>query len=381
MPLNARCKAPLADGLNPRSHLAFIDGLRFIMALFVLLHHAWLTVWPDFGSQPTGYITYFAGWLLYGHFGVSVFIVISGFCLMMPVAQSGGVLKGGGRTFFTRRARRILPPYLFALLLSTALIFTIIGQKTGTHWDVCLPLEKRSIVYLFLLNDIIPARSPNHAFWSIAVECHIYLLFPILILYWRRYGAIAGVITTLLAGYSLGWLLKGSQFAGLTPHFAGLFALGMLGAYIVFAKDSRVAQSARQLNWGLITGLSLAALILLCLRWPLGVIFSRLPILDFPAGVTAMSLLISGVLTPNYLIVRFLGSRPLAFCGGFAYSIYLIHAPLLQVFWQYVLHPYGLGRVETFWLLTLIGTPIILGVCYMFYLCCERPFLKYRAPV
>jgi peptidoglycan/LPS O-acetylase OafA/YrhL len=46
---------------------------------------------------------------------VQVFIVLSGYCLMLPVAQAAGTLKGGLSVFVRRRAIRILPPY-FAML-------------------------------------------------------------------------------------------------------------------------------------------------------------------------------------------------------------------------------------------------------------------------
>jgi peptidoglycan/LPS O-acetylase OafA/YrhL len=78
-----------------------------------------------------------------------------------------------------------------------------------------------------------------------------------------------------------------------------------------------------------------------------------------------------------------LESRPLAFVGSFSYSLYLIHAPLIQCVWQYLVHPLGLSRNDEFFLLFLIGTPLILACSYVFYLGCERPFLasRSRAPI
>ncbi len=68
--------------------------------------------------------------------------------------------------------------------------------------------------------------------------------------------------------------------------------------------------------------------------------------------------------------------RPLVAVGTFAYSIYLIHAPLIQVIWQYLLfplQPHPLFRLMT---LFVVGTPLIVGISYLFFLVGERPFLN-----
>ena len=75
---------------------------------------------------------------------------------------------------------------------------------------------------------------------------------------------------------------------------------------------------------------------------------------------------------------RILSWRPLVFVGTFAYSIYLIHAPLIQVLWQYVFVPLQSRPVPMFLALCFVGTPLIVGVSYLFFLACERPFLNRR---
>ena len=57
-----------------------------------------------------------------GSTGVSLFLVLSGFCLYLPVVRGGGRLRAG--RFFRRRATRLLPAYyvsLAAVLAVTAL--------------------------------------------------------------------------------------------------------------------------------------------------------------------------------------------------------------------------------------------------------------------
>src|SRR3954462_13179518 len=87
------------------SRLDFLDGLRGLAALYVVLHHAALEV-PGGSLSPVSGI--FRGLLRQGHFAVAVFIVLSGYCLMRPVASDpSGRVRGGWRAYLLRRARRI----------------------------------------------------------------------------------------------------------------------------------------------------------------------------------------------------------------------------------------------------------------------------------
>ncbi len=72
-----------------------------------------------------------------------------------------------------------------------------------------------------------------------------------------------------------------------------------------------------------------------------------------------------------------LGCRPLAFLGTFAYSIYLVHAPVLQVAWQYLV-PADAGDAFQFVVLLGPGVVVALGCSYAFFWIAERPFLSGR---
>ena len=104
-------------------------------------------------------------------------------------------------------------------------------------------------------------------------------------------------------------------------------------------------------------------------------------ILIYVEGLLMMSFLIMTSCNRNAWHHRLLGSRPLAFLGTFSYSIYLIHAPLLQVLWQYAFRPLQSHPVLMLGALVFLGLPIIGAASYGFFLLCERPFLtKRRAP-
>jgi len=79
------------------------------------------------------------------------------------------------------------------------------------------------------------------------------------------------------------------------------------------------------------------------------------------------------------LLSRALSWKPLVAIGLFSYSIYLLHAPLLQLIWQYGLVPWHMASVPLFLVLALIGVPLVVAASYIFSLGCERPFLNSQA--
>src|SRR5215472_14799780 len=67
----------------PSGRLLFLDGMRGLASIYIVLHHACQT-YQDADAQPRyGYYP-FIPWLLRGR-AVAVFMVLSGFCLMLPV--------------------------------------------------------------------------------------------------------------------------------------------------------------------------------------------------------------------------------------------------------------------------------------------------------
>jgi len=373
----------------PPQHVAYLDGLRALAALFVVLHHCLLQV--DFRAVhlPTflgGCIGIFA----FGHYAVDVFIVLSGFCLALPVVKGNGHLSKGAFNFLAKRARRILPPYYLALAFSLLLIYFAIGHKTGTHWDVSLPVDRTSLItHLFLVQDMFYNTSPkiNHAFWSISVEWRIYFLFPLLMASRRRWGsvtvAISSVAVSYLARYIGHHLHPFSQFGrvdlfGSDPQYLGLFAMGLLGADVAFGLTSPMSYLRKpKFAWMLLALSTLAMTLVSEVKlWHGGVI--AISYADFFVGIWAISLMIAAANTEMGWLNKALSWRPLVAIGTFAYSIYLIHGPLIQVVWQYILFPLRSNPLLMFFGLCMIGTPLIVGCSYLFFLLCERPFLNRR---
>ena len=69
----------------------------------------------------------------------------------------------------------------------------------------------------------------------------------------------------------------------------------------------------------------------------------------------------------------------MAWVGLFSYSLYLTHAPVLQVVWQYGTEPMHLGADGEFIATLVAATVGSLAVAFLFHLVFERPFMNHRS--
>lgn len=91
------------------------------------------------------------------------------------------------------------------------------------------------------------------------------------------------------------------------------------------------------------------------------------------------TLLLVGLATNSLSRARkYLSYKPLAFTGTFAYSIYLIHAPLFQLFSQLVLEPLQLNGTAALAVIFFAGVPLTILGAYLFFSIAERPFIAWR---
>ena len=359
-------------GEKARLHLRYVDGLRALAAVYVVLGHAWLQTWPGGSTvqRPVGWTLHLTAWLNYGVFAVIFFIAISGFCLMLPVLACGGTLgAGGARPFFFRRARRILPPYYLALLLSIGLAARWLHNVTHSVFDVSLPMTRAGIISHLLLIHNLNDRTANQInlpLWSIAVECQIYLLFPLLVLLRRRFGMPAVLAGTYLVSITIQSFVQNTAFWGVKPLFLFVFALGMYAAEVASGPPREF------FKWiGCI-----AAVIMLSLFQSESL--TKLGLTEIVVGVVAMSVLIVCAHWPGNLIARITSFGPIAKIGGFSYSLYLIHFPLQQLIWLYLVLPLKLGKFSTFLVMATVGTGLIIALEFAFYLLFERPFCNMK---
>ncbi|MCC9136546.1 acyltransferase family protein [Pontibacter silvestris] len=361
-------------------HLDYLDGLRALAALYVVLCHASLHVDVDQSSFSLAGLLYKL--VHKGHYSVDFFIVISGFCLMLPVVRRNGIMRDSTFQFIRKRAKRILPPYYLAMGFTLLLIATLIGQDTGTIWHKSIPVTSWDIVtHLFLIQDVFEDTfsTINYAFWSISVEWRIYFLFPLLVLSWRKLGPFTTTLATILLTPML-WLALlptdlNTGINGVSVHYVALFTLGMLAAHISFSEQALCARLRDKLPWKAIAvAVILVGLSKFALERATGLTLWILT--DIMIGIAAAGLLLTITSGKLPLLHKFLSWQPLVFIGTFAYSIYLIHAPLLQVLSQYMVAPLNLSPLAGILSLFFFSFTLILGASYLFFLVAERPFMR-----
>lgn len=371
---------PQADSDPPR--IEFVDGLRALLAIFVMLHHAWLIVWPiHYHEYPLDSLTEsLTTWLSFGHFGVTAFIVISGFCLGLPIARKGAAGWRGALEFYKRRAWRIVPPFYASILVASALILTLIGAKTGTHWDANLPLDF-SVGWStpLLLSNILGGPQFNTVYWSIAVECQIYLVFPLLVWIWLRSGPWIAALVGTVAGYLIAIQAQGTMYQGLTAQFLSMFCMGFLAACITQKAELRLRAS--RVPWVLLAAACVVGVGLYLRPITLRAASPAFLWLDFPMGFATAAILIAGCLRSKP-VIALLEYRRFLSLGAFSYSLYLLHMPFLQLTWQYLIHPLELPDYAEFALLVPVGGAVAIGASWLFYRLVERhfdPLAKRRA--
>ena len=147
--------APEKTAPPVKRRLDYIDALRGTACLWVILHHTFehKLPLPGLWKYPTLALGHLAniGWL-----GVSLFLVLSGFCLFYPLAArySLSEIQLNIATFARRRALRILPPYYAAFVLTAA--FEMINNHQGGRWDWrgVLHGPRDVLMHLFMLQNL-----------------------------------------------------------------------------------------------------------------------------------------------------------------------------------------------------------------------------------
>jgi len=358
---------------RPAGHRDYLDGIRGLAALWVVLSHLWII--PCGMAARDNWLGLLTNWTLYSHFAVDVFIVLSGFCLILPAVRDGR-LKGGAGAFYRRRARRILPPFYAALAFSIGLFLAVqaLGHKP---LQVSLP---DILANVFLLQDVLPKLNVfNGPFWSIAVEWRIYFLFPLMVWVLRRHG-VRGALTLafFLGGAMTLGVWRHPERAMACPWYLLLFTAGLCAGSVSARRPHRDERffclAGGGLSLALLAGLVHAHSITDTGGRDFG---DWMPALDILAGFGAAAALL--ILSRSPLQVPLLSWRPLVSLGTFAYSLYLVHLPCLLLgnalltAWEPSWH-HPLLHVAA--LLCLL--PGVLGIARLFYLAFEKPFLRRR---
>src|SRR3982751_2834530 len=106
----------------------FLEGLRGLAAVYVMIHHARWFLWVDYSNpylkNPASFsllqksLIYLLSLFIYGHQAVIFFFILSGFVIHVKYSQNlaSNYTRFDLKDYFKRRFKRIYPPLIFALI-------------------------------------------------------------------------------------------------------------------------------------------------------------------------------------------------------------------------------------------------------------------------
>lgn len=353
---------------------AYIDVLRGIACLWVLIHHALQNFPVPAGWEyaPLRALVKFAtlGWL-----GVSLFLVLSGFCLYFPLMRHAlpHTARLDVAAFAKRRARRILPPY-YAALTGSVLLMVAVNAHRGHELTAGLPWTDL-LRHALLLHNLWPATfaSINGVLWSLALECQLYVVFPLLVYFIARRGVMAALAVAFAV--SLSWQVLAYFSQGLSEHWSSDLAAwyhALPARVFEFLAGTAAAHFVMHPRPGQTRlAVVVAAVLAMPALYYAGWISRFGPLLDQLWGV----IFAAGIIALSHMSNRhFEWPSPLGalnWVGGISYSVYLVHSPLfVQLRWR---DPeFGATLVVA---LAAVKIAMAIGVGYVFFLLFERPFI------
>lgn len=161
-----------------------LNGLRAISIFFVIFHH--LEIRNNIFSKHFPSLSLLNNFITDGQLGVNVFFVISGFLitslLIKEEIRTGSISI---KNFFIRRTLRIFPAYYFYLIVLFFLQLNNLIYITNSSWLTAVTYTK----YFNWNLDWYTSHG-----WSLSIEEHFYLLFPLIFLLGNKWRKIATII-------------------------------------------------------------------------------------------------------------------------------------------------------------------------------------------
>jgi peptidoglycan/LPS O-acetylase OafA/YrhL len=270
----------------------------------------------------------------YGSYGVELFFILSGF-LITGILYDARNKPHYFRNFFMRRVLRIFPLY-YGVLTLVFFVAPLIPLVRGPALDYLV--ERQAWAWLYAVNFFIAKNGEwslsylNH-FWSLAIEEHFYLVWPLAVFVlarWPRALLAVSLATSL-----------GAMLARLIGSLVGLswWSIYVLTPFRLdgLALGAFLAVTARQPGGPevLVRALPRTAAIVGGLL-TISFVWTRLvprvelePVLQARAALILMllaCLLVWALIAPHRSVTsRFFCSRSMVFLGTYSYGLYVYH--------------------------------------------------------
>lgn len=320
-----------------------LDGLRAVSFLIVFVAHSGIT-----------------GGIVPGGFGVTVFFFLSGYLittLMRFERETTGAVNV--RHFYLRRVLRILPPFYLVLLLAMALVLLhVLPGQLQLRTVMAQMLHVSNYWFIWHGSDGSPVGTVP--FWSLAVEEHFYLLFPMLYLLLARGLSNRGQATAIwtLCAVICAWrcvlvlgfgVSEDRTYMGSDTRFDSI----LFGCALAIGLNPVLdPETGGERLWKHV--LFPAGLAILLTTFLYRAPWFRETIRYTLQGIGLTPLFVAAIRFPKWAPFRFLNTRTMAFAGLLSYTLYLIHQVALYwaEFWFPAFSP-------------LARAPLALGVSFL----------------
>jgi peptidoglycan/LPS O-acetylase OafA/YrhL len=306
-----------------------LDGVRALAVLAVMGFH-------EGASELSG-----------GFLGVDIFFVLSGFLITdLLITRYDTLGRLDLRDFWTRRARRLLPPLAVMLVVVTAAASVIEPDQEASLRPALLAAVTYTSNWYQILHHVsyfaafsqLTAPAPLDHLWSLAIEEQFYLIWPLLLwfLLIRLNGRRSRVTVILLAAaasalvmafqYTPGGDPSGVYYGTDTHASALLIGAALALAYPLASLASLPAAQTKRLDAAGVAGLAVLA-------WAIGHFSGNDPAV-YPVGLILAALAAACLVAAaagTGVIAVITSLPPLRWVGVRSYGMYLWHWPVIAL--------------------------------------------------
>lgn len=316
-----------------------LDALRGIAAISVVLFHYTAKYREFFGYTFSSKYDF-----KYGHFGVELFFIISGFVIWMTITKSKNTFD-----FIYKRFSRLYPTFWVSVFI-TALVLSF-----GTIPKLQTSMRDTLLNLTMFYRSIGGIKDVDGAYWSLQPELQFYLLI-VLIFYLKKLDKIKliGIIwmgLTIVENYYFHFRGLG-RFINL--QFSGLFFAGIIFYKIMINKENTLTNH-----------------LLIALTFIVNVFIIKL---TFDLTITIIALLV--IYFVFYLFIfqrlKWLNNKFLLYLGTISYALYLVHQNIGYVIIKYF---QNMGYEGGIIIIFTIFIAILLASLITFYI--EKPSIKF----
>lgn len=335
-----------------KTRFAFVDALRGIAALSVVLFHVYAkNLLPMTGYQfPEPLHSVFVN----GYLGVHVFFVISGFVIAQAIRGELITPRYVG-WFALRRSLRLDPPYWATI--AAMIVLSYISNHMQHDRSLPMPTVGSVVAHLFYAQSFLGYQQIVGVFWTLCFEVQFYLVLVLMMALVQRLESrharwfLFVPLWLVALGHAAGYLdLPRALFTFAWPFF-------FLGVIVNWTRDDAAGPVALSLVW-------LSAFFL----------FPTSP-LEISVAV-ATSLAIYLVSRAGMLETLTLG-RVLQYLGRISYSLYLVHMLCGTPLVRFGIRMLG-KRPDTPRAIVLVVMAVAISIvaAHIMYVVVERPAMR-----